>query len=183
MPRLTICILFIGLFSCNDKPRDTFADTSTAPATATQPANSTTGSSRADTSEVELLPVFCCDEPDTTNCEPVPNPDENGVYTIIAEHSAEPQGGIRNFISQVHNSIKCPKKALHSAFEGRVFVEFIVNIDGTLSDFKVVKGIEASIDTAAVKALKETQIKWKPGEVNGVAVKQRFVLPVMFGEK
>ena len=63
--------------------------------------------------------------------------------------------------------------------EGNVLVSFIVNTDGSISDIKAIKGIGAGCDEAAVVAVK-TSPKWNPGRQDGVAVKQRLVMPVTF---
>jgi TonB family protein len=65
-----------------------------------------------------------------------------------------------------------PKEARKNKIEGKVFVEFIINEDGTPSDFKVVQGIGYGCDEAALEAFKKMP-KWKPGMVNGKAVKVR----------
>lgn len=63
-----------------------------------------------------------------------------------------------------------PKEARANKIEGKVVVEFIINADGTPSDFKVVQGIGYGCDEAAVEAFKKMP-KWKPAMVNGKPVK------------
>ena len=72
-----------------------------------------------------------------------------------------------------------PLEARQRGIEGHVFVEFVVNVDGSVSDINVKKGIGAGCDEAAVMAIK-TSPKWNPGKQDGVAVKQRLVMPVAF---
>lgn len=66
-----------------------------------------------------------------------------------------------------------PKEARQNKIEGKVVVQFIINEDGTCSDFEVVKGIGYGCDEAAVEAFKKMP-KWKPGLVNGKPVKVRL---------
>jgi periplasmic protein TonB len=65
-----------------------------------------------------------------------------------------------------------PAEARKNKIEGKVVVQFIINEDGTCSDFEVVKGIGYGCDEAAVEAFKKMP-KWKPGLVNGKPVKVR----------
>ena len=61
-----------------------------------------------------------------------------------------------------------------------MYVEFVVHEDGSISDVKASKGIGKLCDEAAVIAVKTASIKWIPGMVDGVAVKSKMVLPVVF---
>jgi protein TonB len=63
--------------------------------------------------------------------------------------------------------------------EGKVFVQFVVDKDGTLTDIKAVKGIGAGCDEEAVRVLKAAP-KWKPGKQRGRPVKVRMILPITF---
>ena len=64
--------------------------------------------------------------------------------------------------------------------EGKVFIEFVVNVDGTLSDFVPVKGIGAGCDQEAIRVLQTSPISWIPGKQKSVSVKQRMVIPIIF---
>jgi periplasmic protein TonB len=59
-----------------------------------------------------------------------------------------------------------PEEARKNKIEGKVMVQFIINADGTPSDFKVTKGIGYGCDEAAVEAFKKMP-KWKPAQING----------------
>jgi protein TonB len=63
--------------------------------------------------------------------------------------------------------------------EGKVFVEFVVEKDGTLTQFTVVKGIGAGCDEEAIRIMQEAPA-WEPGKQRGRPVKQRMVLPIFF---
>jgi len=100
------------------------------------------------------------------------------IFTIV-ESPAEPIGGMQAFYKYVGDKIKYPAQARRMAIEGKVFVEFVVNKDGSLTDFKVVKGIGAGCDEEAVRVLL-TAPKWKAGKQRGNPVRQRMVLPIYF---
>ncbi len=103
---------------------------------------------------------------------------EDEIFTIV-ETPAEPAGGLAAFYKDISERIKYPAQARRMQVEGRVFVEFVVNKDGSLTDIRVVKGIGAGCDEQAVLVL-QTAPKWKPGKQRGVPVRQRMVLPITF---
>jgi len=104
--------------------------------------------------------------------------DQNDVYTIV-EEMATPANGMTAFYAELSEQIKYPQQARTEGIQGRVFVEFVVNQDGTLSDFKVLKGIGAGCDGEALRVLGLSK-NWNPAKQRGSAVKQKLVLPVVF---
>lgn len=117
-----------------------------------------------------------------TSQQPAPVPDADIVF-VITEISASPAGGMAAFYYEIRDLIKYPKEARRKKVEGNVYVEFVVNVDGSLSDIKTVKGIGAGCDEAAVFAVQESQkiIRWIPGIQRRKCVRQRFTLPIHFG--
>ena len=63
--------------------------------------------------------------------------------------------------------------------EGRVFVEFVIGKDGSLSDVRAVKGIGGGCDEEAVRIIQSAPA-WNPGKQRGKPVKQRYTLPIVF---
>lgn len=104
--------------------------------------------------------------------------DVNAIFTIV-ETPASPVGGFEAFYKDVSNRMNYPAQARRMGIEGRVFVEFVVNRDGSLTDIKVVKGIGAGCDEVAIHVI-ETAPKWNPGKQRGKPVRQRMVLPIIF---
>ncbi|MFZ5971829.1 MAG: TonB family protein [Bacteroidota bacterium] len=101
------------------------------------------------------------------------------VFTIV-EESATPGLGMEQFYRNIAMEIRYPLEARRKGIEGRVFVEFIVNEDGSVSDHKVIKGIHEDCDLEALRVLLLMNQKWNPGRQNGQFVKQRMVLPITF---
>lgn len=75
--------------------------------------------------------------------------------------------------------MKYQNQARRMGIEGRVFVQFVVDKDGQLTEIKAVKGIGAGCDEEAVRVLKSAP-KWKPGKQRGRPVKVRMILPITF---
>jgi protein TonB len=73
-----------------------------------------------------------------------------------------------------------PKEARENKIEGKVTIQFIINADGTPSDFKVIQGIGYGCDEAAVEAFKKMP-KWKPATVNGQPVRFRTQMGYLYG--
>lgn len=108
----------------------------------------------------------------------LPEEDADEIFTIVEEQPA-PVGGMRAFYEYVGRNLKYPAKAARMGVEGRVFVEFVVEKDGSLSDIKVAKGIGAGCNEEAVRVISQAP-NWKPGKQRGNAVRVRMVMPIMF---
>ena len=100
------------------------------------------------------------------------------IFTIVEEQPL-PVGGYEGYYAFIYSEIKYPVYALRSRVEGRVFIEFVVEKDGSLTDFEVIRGIGAGCDEEAIRVLKLAP-KWKPGKQRGRPVRVRMILPVIF---
>jgi protein TonB len=76
-------------------------------------------------------------------------------------------------------NLKYPAQARRMGTEGRVFIGFVVNADGHITDVASIKGISVDCDKEAARVI-SMMPNWKPGKQNGRAVRVRFVLPVNF---
>jgi periplasmic protein TonB len=104
--------------------------------------------------------------------------DPNTLFLIV-EESAFPVGGINAFNEFVARNIVYPTKAKRMGIEGKVFVEFIVERDGSITNIKTLKGVGAGCDEEAVRVVSLAP-KWNPGKQRGKPVRQRMVLPLNF---
>lgn len=104
--------------------------------------------------------------------------DMNTIFTIV-EQQPEPPQGMTDFIEYINKNLKYPKKAKKEGIEGSVFVSFVVETNGTLTDFNTIKGLSSECDQEAIRLIKGSGT-WKPGKQNGVARRVRYVLPVKF---
>jgi TonB family protein len=100
------------------------------------------------------------------------------VFTII-DQPAAPLDGIDEFYSNLASNLNYPESARRLGIEGKVYVEFTVNKDGSLSDIHILKGIHEECDLEARNALSLSQ-KWFPGKHQGKIVRQKMVLPITF---
>lgn len=100
------------------------------------------------------------------------------IFTIVEDQPA-PKGGMQAFYQYVAKKLKYPAQARRMGIEGKVFVQFVVDKDGTITDVKAVKGIGAGCDAEAVRVIGGAP-KWKPGKQRGRPVKVRMILPITF---
>ena len=100
------------------------------------------------------------------------------VFTIVEDQPEFP-GGMAAFYKYVGDNMDYPSQARRMGIEGRVYVQFVVDKDGTVTEVKAVKGIGAGCDEEAERVLRESP-KFKPGKQRGRAVKVRMVLPIIF---
>ena len=110
--------------------------------------------------------------------ESMPEEKVDDIFTIV-EVRPEPVGGIKAFYTYVGDNLQYPARARRMYIEGRVFIEFVVERDGSLTDIKVAKGIGAGCDEEAVRVISQAP-KWNPGKQRGRAVRVRMVMPIMF---
>ena len=98
---------------------------------------------------------------------------------VIVEEQPSPIGGMQEFYKYVSENLKYPVRAARMGIEGRVFIEFIVEKDGSLTDIKVAKGIGGGCDEEAIRVISEAP-KWDPGKQRGRPVRVRMIMPIAF---
>ncbi len=98
---------------------------------------------------------------------------------ITVEETAVPTGGYEAFYQYVRQELKYPSQARRMGVEGKVYVQFVIERDGSLSEVKVLKGIGAGCDEEASRVISKSP-SWQPGKQRGRPVRQRMVLPMTF---
>ena len=97
---------------------------------------------------------------------------------VIAEMPEFP-GGEGKLLQFIAENIHLPKCVTSATVKGRSIIEFVVEKDGTVSDFKVVRSLNKECDEEAVRVLK-TMPKWKPGMERGKPIRVKYTVPVKF---
>ena len=103
---------------------------------------------------------------------------EQEIFQIVEEMPAFP-GGEQKLMEYVGKNIKYPQIARESGIQGRVFVGFVVEPDGSVSNVKIMRGIGGGCDEEAMRVVKSMP-KWKPGKQRGKPVRVSYTLPVNF---
>jgi TonB family protein len=91
-------------------------------------------------------------------------------------------GGIEVFFNFLAKNIRYPSVARENNTQGRIIISFIVDIDGTLTNIKVVRGIGDGCDEEALRVIKLSS-PWKPGVVDGKPVRVTYSVPISFSIK
>jgi len=111
-----------------------------------------------------------------TVVEAAPEPEK--VFTVV-EQQPEFPGGTSEMYKYLGKNIKYPSAASRANVSGRVFMSFVVNVDGSIQDVAVLKGLGFGCDEEAIRVVKAMP-KWKPGKQSGRAVRVKYNLPINF---
>jgi protein TonB len=96
-----------------------------------------------------------------------------------AEEMPEFPGGDLALTNYLRKTVHYPEIALSNYIEGKVYVSFVVDTDGSVTDIRIIRGVDPSLDNEAIRVL-GSMPKWKPGRQAGRAVKVNYTLPVNF---
>ena len=111
--------------------------------------------------------------------EPVkPKEEENKVFDVVEQMPSFP-GGMAALMAYLQKSIKYPPVAEENGIQGRVVCTFVVERDGSVTDVRVAKSVDPSLDKQAVRVV-SAMPKWIPGKQNGQSVRVKYTLPVTF---
>ncbi len=110
--------------------------------------------------------------------ETVAPPAEPTVFTVVEEMPVY-EGGLKEMMQFIGRKVRYPGSARRNGIEGTVFVNFIVNKDGKVTDVSVSKGISDDCDKEAARVIALLD-KWKPGKQNHRAVNVRMTIPIKF---
>jgi len=111
--------------------------------------------------------------------EPVkPREEENKVFDVVEQMPSFP-GGMAALMAYLQKSIKYPPVAEENGIQGRVVCTFVVERDGSVTDVRVAKSVDPSLDKEAVRVV-SAMPKWIPGKQNGQSVRVKYTLPVTF---
>ena len=120
------------------------------------------------------------DRPLSLSTEAEEEPGDAIYYNV--EQMPEFPGGMKALKQYLKKHLEYPEEAKKKRIEGKVYVRFCVNTDGSLSKISVVRGVDPLLDHAALKIIKKMArtVTWKPGKQIGKPVKTWFTVPVEF---
>lgn len=104
--------------------------------------------------------------------------EDTQVFFIVEDMPEFPGGelALRQFIA---NAIKYPVIAQENGIQGRIYVTFVVNTDGSVADARIARGVDPSLDKEALRVV-NTLPKWKPGQQRGKPVRVSYTVPINF---
>lgn len=103
---------------------------------------------------------------------------EDHVYDVVEQMPSFP-GGISQALLFIQRNLRYPAVAKKEGIQGRVILTFVVETDGRLTHVVVRKSISPSIDEEAVRIVKSMP-RWIPGKQNGIPVRVKYTLPILF---
>ncbi len=103
---------------------------------------------------------------------------EDPIYSSVDEFPEFP-GGTNAMMNFLSSNLKYPESAKNNKQQGKVFISFVVEKDGGITDVKVMRGVCEDIDAEAIRVVKSMP-KWKPGKQEGKPVRVHYTLPITF---
>lgn len=111
--------------------------------------------------------------------QPEPKPEvENKVFDVVEQMPSFP-GGPSALMKYLSENVRYPVVAQENGVQGRVVVSFVVEKDGHITDVRVVRSVDPSLDKEAARVVKSMP-SWIPGKQNGSAVRVKYNVPVSF---
>lgn len=106
--------------------------------------------------------------------------EEYTPFVVVEEMPSFGPGGIDEFRNNyVQKNLKYPDVAAENGIQGRVYINFVVEPDGRVTNVKVVRGVDPSLDKEAVRVVAASP-RWKPGKQRGKPVRVQFTIPIIF---
>lgn len=104
--------------------------------------------------------------------------EETKIFTVVEQMPMYP-GGYAALMGYLRDNIHYPTIAAENGVQGRVVVGFVVERDGSITDVKILRGVDPSLDREAMRVV-ESMPRWNPGKQNGSAVRVKYQVPVSF---
>ncbi len=104
--------------------------------------------------------------------------EEEQIFTIVEDQPTFP-GGDAALMQYLTNNLRYPTMAREAGIQGTVFVTFVVERDGSITDVRVLRGVGGGLDEEAVRVVRNMP-RWTPGRQRGQAVRVQFNLPIRF---
>ena len=103
---------------------------------------------------------------------------DEGVKDIVDQMPSFPGGG-NALMQYLSNNVNYPRTAEENGIQGRVICTFVVEKDGSISDVRLAKSVDPSLDKEAIRVIKSMP-RWIPGKQDGVPVRVKYTVPVTF---
>lgn len=105
--------------------------------------------------------------------------DEEEIYVVVEEMPGFAGGNSDKFLEYIARQLIYPEVAAENGIQGRVFVSFVVEPDGKVSNVRVVRSVDPALDREAVRVVQSSP-RWTPGRQRGRPVRVTFTFPIIF---
>ncbi len=106
------------------------------------------------------------------------NKSKDRIYTEVEEMPEYP-GGFNALAGEIAGAVKYPDEAKKKGIQGKVFVSFVVDETGKLTNAKVERGVDPALDAESLRVINSLKT-WKPGKEKGKAVKVAYTIPINY---
>lgn len=104
---------------------------------------------------------------------------EEEIFVIVEDMPKFKGGDINNFREWVQKRVRYPELAAENGIQGRVFISFVVEPSGSVTNVTVTRSVDQLLDQAAMEAVMASP-KWEPGMQRGRPVRVRYSIPIIF---
>ena len=104
---------------------------------------------------------------------------EKPIFVVVEEMPLFDGGDINVFRNWVQRNVKYPKVAVENGIQGKVFVMFVVETDGTVSNAEIMRGVDPSLDEEVLRIVNQSPV-WQPGKQRDQPVRVKFSITVNF---
>lgn len=125
-----------------------------------------------------IVATACSDKKSEITSKGYISPDKEDIFMSV-EEAPEFPGGVAKMYEYLGSELVYPREAKENSIEGRVFVKFVVNKEGEVGDFEILKGIGSGCEDEAIRVLKSMP-SWNPGKQDGKPVNVYFTMPILF---
>ena len=125
-----------------------------------------------------FIPVMLFSQVPITVASPEGAQNKGEIFEEV-DVEASFSGGAAEMMQYIAHNVKYPEISMENGEQGKVFVEFVVNEDGTVSNIKILRGVSRDIDVEAMRVVKNMP-KWTPAEIEGKKVRSIARIPINF---
>lgn len=102
----------------------------------------------------------------------------DSIYRVV-EQMPEFPGGTAKMLTFISENIKYPQSAMEKGIEGKCFIQFVIDVDGSITNVELMRGFDEECDAEALRVI-NLMPKWKPGKKDGKPVRVIYMIPVAF---
>lgn len=105
-------------------------------------------------------------------------PKNDSIYKVV-EQMPEYPGGTAKMLTFISENIKYPQSAMEKGIEGKCFIQFVIDVDGSITNVELMRGFDEECDAEALRVV-NLMPKWKPGKNEGKPVRVHYMIPIAF---
>jgi TonB family protein len=114
---------------------------------------------------------------DSVKLEAKVQPDQANFISV--EQQPEFPGGNDKFLGFIARTVRYPMNSFKAGIEGKVYVQIMIEADGTVTNPKIIRSVSKELDDEAIRVVSSSP-RWKPGIQNGQPAKCPFIVPISF---